>query len=512
MIDDVSFTESPNHFLTTDSETFGGGLLGSGIDYTFTPIGQSYSSPYQFEAVINNKGIETQNNVMLNVLVEEPTLSTTLYTSSGISLSSSQTYTMASSSNFTPSSIGLHEFTYWASSDSTTSSTTIRKAMVTDSVYAVDSDWDSDGSTITGGGYSSGAACGGQVLGNTFDVYDNAVVTSISFHVNSSSIAGAELKVELYESIDKTLISTSDNYVLTPNDIGAWVTLQLVNPYLVLSGYSYIAAVHGNQHPTNSSMISSAFSTTNSSSWLLDGGCNGSAGTWFTLSHSLLIRMNIPTCTSSNSINETSCDSYTWPVNGQTYTTSGIYTDLSTNSLGCTHTETLNFTSVDVTPTISQFGDSLYSDVYPSGVNYTAQWLNIDIETNETWLMGQGKNFGPRFDCNYILVTTTENDCIDTTDVFFFAEFAGQIYDLKISPNPTGGLLNIKYVNERNQFVKIYLANSNGLVLDEFISSENEMNIDIRNYPSGIYYVYFTSEEHCSSAEQKISRKIILNK
>jgi hypothetical protein len=59
--------------------------------------------------------------------------------------------------------------------------------MVTDSVYAVDSDWDSDGSTITGGGYSSGAACGGQVLGNTFDVYDNAVVTSISFHVNSAS-------------------------------------------------------------------------------------------------------------------------------------------------------------------------------------------------------------------------------------------------------------------------------------------------------------------------------------
>ena len=82
----------------------------------------------------------------------------------------------------------------------------------------------------------------------------------------------------------------------------------------------------------------------------------------------------------------------------------------------------------------------------------------------------------------------------------------------KISPNPTRGLLNIKYVNERNEFVRIYLANSNGVVLDEFISSENEMNIDISNYPSGIYYVYFSSEEHCSSAEQQISRKLILNK
>ena len=77
MIDDVSFTEIPNHFLTIDSETFGGGLLGSGIDYTFTPIGQTSSSPYQFEAVINNEGVEAQHNVMLNVSVEEPTLSTT---------------------------------------------------------------------------------------------------------------------------------------------------------------------------------------------------------------------------------------------------------------------------------------------------------------------------------------------------------------------------------------------------------------------------------------------------
>ena len=126
--------------------------------------------------------------------------------------------------------------------------------------------------------------------------------------------------------------------------------------------------------------------------------------------------------------------------------------------------------------------------------------------------MGEEKNFGPRFDCNYILVTETEYGCNDTTDIYFFGAFAGQIYDLKISPNPTRDLLNIKYVNERNQFVRIYFANSNGVVLDEFISSENEMNIDISNYPSGIYYVYFSSEEHCSSAEQQITRKIILNK
>ena len=218
--------------------------------------------------------------------------------------------------------------------------------------------------------------------------------------------------------------------------------------------------------------------------------------------------MIINNSTTSTSI-ETNCDSLLW--NGTTYTTSGTYTWVGVNALGCDSIATLNFTS-GITSTITQFEDSLYADVYPSGVDFSAQWFNIDTETGETWLMGEDISFGPRFDCNYILVTTTSDGCVDTTDVFFFAEFAGQIYDLKVSPNPTRDRLNIKYVNERNQFVRIYLANSNGVVLDEFISSDNEMNIDISKYPSGVYYVYFSSEEHCSSEEQQISRKIILNK
>ena len=42
--------------------------------------------------------------------------------------------------------------------------------------------------------------------------------------------------------------------------------------------------------------------------------------------------------------NITNCDSYTWSVNGTTYTQTGTYTDVSTNSSGCTDTETLVLT------------------------------------------------------------------------------------------------------------------------------------------------------------------------
>ena len=45
---------------------------------------------------------------------------------------------------------------------------------------------------------------------------------------------------------------------------------------------------------------------------------------------------------SSNTLTQTACDSYT--LNGQSYTTSGTYTQTLTNSVGCDSTITLNLT------------------------------------------------------------------------------------------------------------------------------------------------------------------------
>ena len=73
----------------------------------------------------------------------------------------------------------------------------------------------------------------------------------------------------------------------------------------------------------------------------------------------------------SNSTTQTACDSYTWSVDGNTYTTSGTYTDVSANASGCDHTEILNLiinnstTSTDI---------QVHCDSYTwlDGVTYTA--------------------------------------------------------------------------------------------------------------------------------------------
>ena len=156
---------------------------------------------------------------------------------------------------FTPSMMGYHQINYWVTSDSFPSTDTIgRGTIVTDTVYGVDFDWDSDGANA-GSGYYLGRSCGGQVLGNAFDIYEDDQVTSISFHVNDQSVAGAQVAVMLYE-IDPMVtpyspiyLGQSDDYTLTQTDIDSWVTVGFSDPLDIYTGTTYIAAVQGYANP-----------------------------------------------------------------------------------------------------------------------------------------------------------------------------------------------------------------------------------------------------------------------
>src|SRR3954468_106692 len=56
-----------------------------------------------------------------------------------------------------------------------------------------------------------------------------------------------------------------------------------------------------------------------------------------------VLNLTINNSTSSTS-SATSCDSYTWAANGQTYTQSGSYTFVGTNAAGCSDTQVLTLT------------------------------------------------------------------------------------------------------------------------------------------------------------------------
>ena len=285
-------------------------------------MNQAVVQPLRIEGVVSSTGIQTQTNATMNVDIEENGTITSL-SSNPMSYPSGTNDTVSTSSPFTPTNMGLHNITWSASSDSFPTTPEITKSMiVTDTIYGIDYDWDSDGANASGYAYLAKPLCG-QVLANVFDIFAATSMTSISFHVSDQSIAGANVSVELYEEetgADPIFLDGSDTYELKASDIGSWVTLPLSSS--LSAGTSYLAAVRGEASIFDTVGISTS-SNDNAVSYLQDNGCDigtGGFAYWYGGSD-YLIRMNFGPSpwtmgTEINDIENSQFTMYPNPTNG----------------------------------------------------------------------------------------------------------------------------------------------------------------------------------------------------
>ena len=217
----------------------------------------------------------------------------------------------------------------------------------------------------------------------------------------------------------------------------------------------------------------------------------------------------------SDTLGVSACDSYTW--DGILYTSSGVYTNTYTNAAGCDSVVTLDLTiNPSVIASISQSGDSLFAVTTPIGLN--ASWYNTQTENGNTriWLMQENTaTFIPTFECSYFILVN-QNGCTDTSDVYYYGATAKRIGDLEVSPNPSKDIVKVKFDNTKNQYVYLHLMDNRGIKLDNFMTKETELDIDMTKYPSGTYYLYFDSrfvKQGCNPEDvEMMSTKIILNK
>ncbi len=107
---------------------------------------------------------------------------------------------------------------------------------------------------------------------------------------------------------------------------------------------------------------STTASACDSYTWSVNGQTYTASGTYTSVTgcHTETLVLTI-TPSTSNSTTASACDSYTWSVNGQTYTTSGTYTSVT----GC-HTETLVLT---ITASTSNSTTASACDTYTWSVN-----------------------------------------------------------------------------------------------------------------------------------------------
>ena len=163
----------------------------------------------------------------------------TFSTSSADSILGPQdTMTFVGQDKFTPTNTDNYSFDIWATSLDTISDTMSGSFEVTNNIYARD-----NGNDISE--YGLGRSCGGMVIGNYFDIYEQTDVSSLSVYVKDNSVSGAQIFSAMYEidaSNDKIYLVQSDDYTLTNSDIGSWVTVSFDDPVTLLPG-TYMALI-----------------------------------------------------------------------------------------------------------------------------------------------------------------------------------------------------------------------------------------------------------------------------
>ena len=124
--------------------------------------------------------------------------------------------------------------------------------------------------------------------------------------------------------------------------------------------------------------------TSNSNSWTADNVSFSSTGSSTNNSNSntsgcdstYTLNLTINNSTSS-STNITACDSYTWSVDGNVYTSSGVYTNTSTNSFGCTHIDSLVLTINN--SSVGSSSETAVGSYDWNGVTYTTSGVYLSL-------------------------------------------------------------------------------------------------------------------------------------
>ena len=311
----------------------------------------------------------------------------------------------------------------------------------------------------------------------------------------------------------------------------------------------------------NSTSNTTTITDCDSYAWSVNGTAYTQSGTYTDVStnssgctHTETLVLTINNST-TNTTTITDCDSYAWSVNGTTYTQSGTYTDVSTNTSGCTHTEILvliinNSTSLTNTVSIC-FGDSIsvgsntysqtgtYTDVFNSvngcdsiittNLNVSQQivviisQLGLDIKANSTgasipyvyeWNTGEtSQTITPNQDGDYWVIVTDANGCLSNTSFFVVDWILTSIEHfnidrLSIYPNPSRNIFNIEFTSLLRQNLEIRIINSIGEIvyLENLKNYTGEYNkaINLKEFSKALYFLEITTNDGI------INKKLIL--
>lgn len=188
----------------------------------------------------------------------------------------------------------------------------------------------------------------------------------------------------------------------------------------------------------------------------------------------------------TNSATVTSCNSYNW--NGNIYTNTGVYSQVLSTSNGCDSTVTLNLTITNSPSAVvtSLDGITLNANVVP---NATYQWIycsDLTPVTNQTQ-----SQFIPQINGLYAVVIT--NNCGSDTSECATVNTIGfnelQWNNVQIFPNPSNGIFNLELNSSINSPL-FFVTDLQGRILLTEELMDSEMKVDLSKFSNGTYFIH----------------------
>ena len=247
--------------------------------------------------------------------------------------------------------------------------------------------------SLNGSGCSNSSTLGVTINGNTSSSQTVSACDSYTSSVNGQTYTSSGTYTYVSGCDTKTLnltITPSTSSSTTASACGSYTWS--VNGQTYTTSGTYTSVTGCDTKTLNLTIIPITSSTTTTSAcdsytWSVNGQTYTSSGTYTTVSGcdtKTLVLTIYASTPSSQTVN--ACDTYTWSVNGQTYTTSGTYVFEGTNAAGCSQNITLNLTINSSTASSHSVSVSVsVCDTYTWSVNgqtYTASGTYTFVGTN----------------------------------------------------------------------------------------------------------------------------------
>jgi hypothetical protein len=337
MIDDIEIkdirTADPALIFAHYTQNSEGNTSNSLLNFPYFIYDFSQIRPLNSIARVFNNGGVTLNNVFVQLTLNGPNGFTEIINSDSIQLNFGDTFDLNLPAFTPPQIAGDYLLTYSVFSDefdeNQDNNTIIRNIRVSEDVFAADRD------TIVGEHNNTtlgGNTSGNYYIGNFYEISNQTSVKGVSCHFSANSTVGKTVRAIIIQQNTNTEIA-SKSYILAANDINNWTYIEFDNLVNLNENTVYLVAIEYLENGTGEKVY---LSRTDGAIRLqvriraYDTGLN------YFSSYVPLIRLNMENeCFVNDTLTIASCDNFTWDKTNLSYENSGFYSDTITNPNGC---------------------------------------------------------------------------------------------------------------------------------------------------------------------------------